>query len=287
MKNKFAFFFILMMVISCPSITSAQVPLWKTMPDIPPLPKADESGLAPVNDIRMYYAIFNKGGKDPVVLLHGGFATSEFWGFEVPLLSKTHEVIVVDSRGHGRSTMTSQPFTYNLMTSDVIQLMDYLKITKISVVGWSDGGVIGLIMAIHYPGRINKLFTYGANFSQSGYSSEPMDTVMSARFMAKVKADYRRLSPTPDDFVKFRKAIAKMYDTEPNIKPEEIATIKTPTVIARGQYEQFVKPEHFEELAGLIPGAKLVVLPNVSHGGPLQDPVRFHQAISNLLDASR
>ena len=263
--------------------TTAQTPLWKTMPEIPKMPKADESGLAPVNDIKMYYAIFNKGGKDPVILLHGGFANSDFWGFEVPLLARTHEVIIADNRGHGRSTMTDQPFTYNLLSADVLQLLDYLKIKKISVVGWSDGGIIGLILAIHHPGRINKLFTYGANFNHSGDSTQPMDTVVAARFMAKVKADYRRLSSTPNDFLKLRTAVGKMYNDEPNLDPSDIAKIKAPTVIARGQYEQFIKPEHFAELAHLIPGAKLVIIPNVSHGGPLQDPAVFHRAIMNLL----
>jgi pimeloyl-ACP methyl ester carboxylesterase len=265
--------------------TVAQVPLWKTLPEVPAMPKADESGLAPVNDIKMYYAIFNKAGGNPVILLHGGFANSDFWGFEVPMLLKTHEVIVVDNRGHGRSTMSDQPFSYNLMTSDVLKLMDDLKVKKASIVGWSDGGIIGLLMAIHYPDRIDKLFTYGANFDHSGDSKEPMDPVMSSKFMAKAKADYQRLSPTPDDFTNFRSAIGKMYGLEPNLKPADISTIKAPTIIARGQYEQFIKPEHFEALTNLIPGAKLVVIPNVSHGGPLQDPYSFHQAVINLLDS--
>ena len=284
MKKDGIFLAIILLMVCCATKINAQVPLWKTMPDIPIMPKAEESGLAPVNDIHMYYAIFNKGGKDPVILLHGGFVNSDFWGYEVPLLSKTHEVIIADSRGHGRSTMTDQPFSYNLMSTDVLQLMNYLKIKKISIVGWSDGGIIGLILAIQHPDRINKLFTYGTNFNHSGYSTEPLDTVMFVKFMAKVKADYLRLSPFPNDFIKFRNAIGKMYTAEPNLQPEEIKKIKAPTVIARGQYEQFIKPEHFEELTHLIPGAKLVIIPNVSHGGPLQDPVRFHQAVMNLLD---
>src|ERR1017187_7835233 len=118
--------------------TQITVPLWKTFPDIPPMPQADESGLVPVNGIKMYYAVFNKDGKKPVILLHGGFTSSDYWSAEVPLLSKTHKVIIVDSRGHGRSTMTNQPLSYNLMASDVLQLMDYLKIKKASIVGWSD-----------------------------------------------------------------------------------------------------------------------------------------------------
>jgi pimeloyl-ACP methyl ester carboxylesterase len=260
------------------------IPLWKTLPNIPPMPQADESGLAPVNDIKMYYAIFNRKGKDPVILLHGGLTSSDYWSAEVPRLSRTHKVIIVDSRGHGRSTMTDQSLSYALMTSDVLKLIDYLKIKKTSIVGWSDGGIIGLILAIQYPERINKLFTFGANYNLSGYKDVPSDTSMSARFMARAQAAYRKLSPTPDNFLVLRNALGKMYSTEPNLKPEDVKTIKAPTVIACGEYEQFIKREHFQELAHLIPGAKLVILPNVSHGGPLQDPAIFHQAVMNLLN---
>jgi len=260
------------------------LPLWKTLPDAPVMPQPDESGLATVNDIKMYYAIYNKDGKDPVILIHGGFVSSDEWGFEVPLLSKTHKVIVADSRGHGRSTISDQPFSYNLMASDVLQLIDYLKIEKISIVGWSDGGVIGLILAINNPERINKLFTFGANYNLSGYKNEPLDPEVRDRFMTKVQANYKKLSPNPDGFVVLRNALGKMYSTEPNLNPEELKTINVPTVIACGQYEQFISLEHFQNLAHLIPSAKLVIIPNVSHGGPLQDPTKFHEAIMDLLD---
>ncbi|MDZ4795771.1 MAG: alpha/beta hydrolase [Bacteroidota bacterium] len=259
-------------------------PIWKTLPEIPVMPSADEIGFLPVNDINMYYAIFNKQGKEPVILLHGGFGNADWWGYEVPLLSKTHQVIILDNRGHGRSTMSDQAFSYQLMASDVLQLMDQLHLQKVSIVGWSDGGIIGLVLAMKHPDRIDKLFTYGTNFKKSGEKSEPMDSATGAKFMTKVRADYHKLSPTPDDFLKFRAALGKMYSTEPNLIPAEIKTIKAPTVIAAGQYEQFYKREHFEELAGLIPNAICVILPNVSHGGPIQNPAQFHKAVMKLLD---
>jgi pimeloyl-ACP methyl ester carboxylesterase len=260
------------------------LPLWKTLPELPAMPKANRSGQASVNDISLYYAIYNEHGKDPVILLHGGFVSSDEWGFEVPLLSKKHKVIVVDSRGHGRSTLGSLPLTYNLMSSDVLQLMDQLKIDKASIVGWSDGGIIGMILAIHHPERINKLFTYGSNYNLSGYKDEPSDTSLTKRFMARATANYRKLSSTPDNFDKLKAALGKMYSTEPNLNPADLKTIKVPTVIACGQYEQFIKAEHFKELSDLIPSAKLIMIPNVSHGGPLQDPVAFHHAVSGLLE---
>ena len=278
---------IALLVVDNYASSQQTTPLWKTLPDIPPMPKADESGLAPVNDIKMYYAIFNKEGKDPVILLHGGMVSSDYWSFEVPLLSKTNKVIIVDSRGHGRSNMSDQPFSYNLMASDVLQILKYLKIKKVSIVGWSDGGIIGMILAIQNPELVNKLFIFGANFNLTGYKSEPADPAMSSHFMALVKLNYREHSPTPDNFGGFMEALGKMYSTEPDLKPTEIETIKAPTVVAFGEYEQFIKREHFQKLSQLIPGAKLVMIPNVSHGGPLQDPIHFHQAVMMLLDIGK
>ena len=283
MKQKLIILLTGLLAMSC-AISQTAIPLWKTMPDTPIMPTADESGFAPVNDIKMYYALFNKDGQEPVILLHGGLASSEEWGLEVPLLSKTHKVIIADSRGHGRSTMSNKTLGYNLMASDVMQLMDYLKIKKASIVGWSDGGIIGLILAIKYPERVNKLFTFGTNYNLSGYKTEPFDSALSARFMARVQANYSKLSPTPDSFAVFRRALGKMYSTEPDLKPADLETIKSPTVIACGQYEQFIKLEHFQNLTNLIPNARLVIIPNVSHGGPLQDPKHFHEAVVNLLD---
>lgn len=284
--KKALFILIALFVVGNYASSQQITPLWKTLPEIPPMPKADESGLAPVNDIKMYYAIFNKEGKDPVILLHGGMVSSDYWSFEVPLLSKTNKVIIVDSRGHGRSSMSDQPFSYNLMASDVLQILKYLNIKKVSIVGWSDGGIIGMILAIQNPEQVNKLFIFGANFNLTGYKAEPSDTTMSSHFMARVKLNYREHSPTPDNFRGFMEALGKMYSIEPDLKPAEIETIKAPTIVAFGEYEQFIKREHFQKLSQLIPGAKLVMLPNVSHGGPLQDPIHFHQAVMMLLDTS-
>jgi pimeloyl-ACP methyl ester carboxylesterase len=269
------------------AMSQSNLPLWKTLPEVPALPASDERGLAAVNDVRLYYEIFNKRGKNTVILLHGGFGSSEVWGFEVPFLMKTHRVIVVDSRGHGRSTRSDQPFTYDLMASDVFKLLDQLNIRKVSIVGWSDGGIIGLILAMQHPKRVEKLFTFGANYNRSGYRNEVPDSASSAEFMKRAEDDYRRLSPTPGDFVGLKKALGKLYDKEPNLKAAEIRSIRIPTVIAYGQYEQFIKPEHLKELAQLIPNGKLVMIPNVAHSGPLQDPIKFHQAVAGFLKGGK
>jgi pimeloyl-ACP methyl ester carboxylesterase len=265
----------------------SQTPLWKTMPGVSPMPKADRSGIAALNGIELYYAVFNERAGKPVILLHGGLGSSDQWGDEVPLLATTHEVIVVDSRGHGRSTLGSQPLSYELMASDVLGLMDRLKLAKSSIVGWSDGGIIGLMLAIHHPDRLDKLLTYGANFNNSDEPAGAPDPAAFARYKAMAEAQYREHSPTPNDFPKLVGALRDMYGREPNIAPAELGTITAQTVIADGQYEQFISRKHTETLARLIPGAKLVIIPDVSHGGPTQDPVRFHAAVANLIDGER
>jgi pimeloyl-ACP methyl ester carboxylesterase len=262
-------------------------PRWKTLPDIPAMPNADTSGLAGVNGARLYFAVFNKTGKDPVILLHGGFSSSEDWGFEVPLLAETHQVIVMDTRGHGRSTMDDRPFSYDLFASDVKGLMDMLRIPKASVVGWSDGGVTGLVMAMKYPAYIKRLFTYGSNYSKSGEKNEPFDSALAAKFMNRVMERYRRISPTPDGFASLRAQIIKLYSSEPNLDTTALRRIRLPVVIGCGEYEQFYTRAHFESLVKLIPGARLVVMPAVSHGGPTQDPITFHKEVARLLDNSR
>jgi pimeloyl-ACP methyl ester carboxylesterase len=169
------------------------------------------------------------------------------------------------------------------MAADVLYLMDLLHVKKAAIVGWSDGGIMGLLLAIYHPERVSKLFTFGANYNSSGYKPEPSDTSTSARFKARAADNYRRLSSTPNNFLELRKALSKLYNSEPNLTTAELKMIKAPTVIAFGEYEQFIKREHFEEMAKLIPNARLEMLPNVSHGGPLQDPVHFHEAVMRLL----
>jgi pimeloyl-ACP methyl ester carboxylesterase len=252
------------------------------------MPPADESGYVSNGGARLYYAVFHRGAGHPVLLLHGGMSSSDSWGYEVPRLAG-HEVIVMDSRGQGRSTNSDAPFSYAAMASDVIALLDQLHVRRASVVGVSDGGIIGLILAIDHPNRVDRLFCWGANFNTHAEPASPPDPALRAvgpAYMARMAEDYRRLSPTPEGFANLRTILGRLYATEPNLTARELGRIRAPTVIADGQYEQFIDPAHTRLLAQLIPGAKMVIVANVSHGGALQDPDAFHKAVAQLLDGS-
>jgi pimeloyl-ACP methyl ester carboxylesterase len=135
-------------------------PRWRTLPPTPAPVPGEHTGHAKVNGISLYYATIGHGS--PVVLLHGGLANSAYWGNQIKALAPRHTVIVVDSRGHGRSTRDARPYGYDLMADDVVALLDRLHTAKADVVGWSDGAIIGLDLAIRYPDRVGKVFAFAA-----------------------------------------------------------------------------------------------------------------------------
>jgi len=186
---------------------------WLTLPPTPSLPKAAQSGYAPINGVRIWYAAFGRG--EPVILLHGGLANADYWGNQVRELQKSYRVVVMDSRGHGRSTRNQQPYGYDLMAADVIGLMGFLKIPKAAIVGWSDGAIIGLDIAMHHPERVTKLFAFAANSDPSGVADIAHSPVFNA-FIARAQTEYEKLSPTPREYKPFLTQITKMWETQPN-----------------------------------------------------------------------
>src|SRR5436190_23902147 len=135
--------------------------------EIPNRPKGE---YATVNGIKMYYEIFGKG--EPLLMIHGGSASIESWFEQLPELAKTYRVIAPDSRGHGRTQDSTNALSYKLMASDFVELLKQLKITNAIVVGWSDGGIIGLDLAMNHPTLVKKLVAMGANFRADGMADE-------------------------------------------------------------------------------------------------------------------
>ena len=263
------------------SATSALAePQWLTLPSTPTLPPATHSGTAPVNGIRIWYATFGQG--DPVILLHGGLANANYWGNQVRALEGHYRVIVMDSRGHGRSSRDSTPYGYDLMASDVLGLMDALHIQKAAIVGWSDGAIIGLDIAMHHPERVTKLFAFAANSDPSGVADIAHSTVFNA-FVARAEGEYRKLSPTPDGYKSFLSQIEKMWESHPNWAAADLKKITVPTWIVDADHDEAIKRENTEFMAAQVPGAGLLLQPEVSHFSFIQDPAQFNQDVLHFL----
>jgi pimeloyl-ACP methyl ester carboxylesterase len=277
---RFRLFFVALIILAFGARSSA-APQWLTLPPTPTLPKALRSGLAPVNGIKIWYAEFGHG--TPVIMIHGGLANSNYWGKQIPALDKHYRVIVMDSRGHGRSTRNSQPYGYDLMSSDVLGLMDYLKIKKAAIVGWSDGAIIGLDVAMHHPTRVSKLFAFAANSDPSGVADIAKSPVFNA-YIARAGEEYKRLSPTPTQYKAFVEQITKMWETQPRWTAADLATIHVPTWIVDADHDEAIKRENTEFMATHIPGAGLLIQPEVSHFSFLQDPQQFNDDVLHFLE---
>jgi pimeloyl-ACP methyl ester carboxylesterase len=278
--SRFAFVFVLLTNLAVMTQMKAD-PQWLTLPPTPVLPNADRSGYAPVNGIKIWYAMFGHG--EPVILLHGGLANSNYWGNQVPVLAKYYQVIVMDSRGHGRSSRDERPFGYELMASDVVGLMDYLKIRKAAIVGWSDGAILGLVIAIRHPERLTKLFAFGANSDPSAVKDDLVESPVFKACLARTEKEYRQLSPTPDQYESFRDQLSKMQATQPNFSAEQLRAINVPTWIVDGDHEEAIKRENTLFMADQIPGSGLLLQPGVSHFSFLQDPEQCNSDLLHFL----
>ena len=246
----------------------------------PTLPAAKESGYAPVNGIKIWYAEFGQGA--PIILLHGGLGNSNYWGNQVPVLAEHYRVIVMDSRGHGRSTRDDKPYGYDLMASDVIALMDFLKIDKAAVVGWSDGAILGLDIAINHPERLTKLFAFAANSDPSGVADISTSPVFND-YIARAEKEYETLSATPTQYKAFLDQIGKMWETQPTFTKAQLNAIKVPTWIVDADHDEAIKRENTEFMAAQIPGAGLLIQPEVSHFSFLQDPEQFNADVLHFM----
>ncbi|HEY1798895.1 MAG TPA: alpha/beta hydrolase [Stellaceae bacterium] len=262
----------------------AAEPQWMALPATPTLPQATQSGLAPINGIKVWYATFGKG--EPVILLHGGLANSNYWGLLVRALAPKYRVIVMDSRGHGRSTRDDRPYGYDLMASDVIGLMDFLKLPKAALVGWSDGAILGLDIAMHHSDRLSRLFAFAANSDPSGVADIAKSPVFNA-YIARAEAEYVALSPTPTEYKPFLDQIGKMWETQPNWSAADLQKITTPTWIVDADHDEAIKRENTEFIAANIPGSGLLLMPEVSHFAFLQDPAQFNADVLHFLEYAK
>jgi pimeloyl-ACP methyl ester carboxylesterase len=247
-----------------------------------PLPVPGDQGYVDHDGARIWYATYGTG--TPVILLHGGLGHSGNWGHQVPaLVASGRRVVLIDSRGHGRSTRDSRPFMYELMASDVLAVMDALQLEGAGIVGWSDGACIALILGIKAPERVAGVLFFGCNMDPGGTKAFVPSPVID-RCFARHARDYGRLSATPDDFDVFVDAVSLMMRTQPNYSADDLGEIRVPVAIVQSEHDEFIKREHAEYLARTIPAAELIVLHGVSHFAPLQRPEQFNSVMLAFLD---
>ena len=247
------------------------------------LPVPTESGYVSHEGAEIWYNSFGAGPS--VLLLHGGFGHGGNWGYQVPaLLENGYRAIIMDSRGHGRSTRDARPYTYELLASDVSAVLNHLRIKSATLVGWSDGACTALVLAATEPTRVAGVFYFACNMNPSG-AKNPFDpSPLLERCFSRHTKDYAELSSTPDQFTTLFEDVGLMQRTQPNYSLHDLAAINVPVVIAQAEHDEFIKREHAEYLAQRIPNARYHFLQGVSHFAPLQKPSQFNAAIISSIN---
>jgi pimeloyl-ACP methyl ester carboxylesterase len=267
-----------------PSGAAGASRLWLQLPPTPSLPTPFESGLIGVNGTDVFYALYGEG--PPVLLLHGGMAHSDIWGHQIDALAKRHVVLAMDTRGHGRSR-SSDTFSYKLFAQDALALMSALHIEQAAVVGWSDGAVTALEMAMTAPARVSRVFAFGANANPQGYKPNGSKAAVFSAFVQRCEQDYARLSPTPGKWPQLVRGLRGMWRSQPNFTPAQLGAIRAPVTISMGEHDEIIRRDHTEMVARSIAGAKLVIQPGVSHFAMLQNPAQFNAALDGFLAGGR
>jgi pimeloyl-ACP methyl ester carboxylesterase len=219
---------------------------------------------AAINGLDMYYEVHGEGF--PQLLLHGGTGSiPEKW---IPSFTPHFQVIAPEQMGHGRTPdLVGRPFHYHDMAEDTVALMSHLGVESAVVVGFSDGGIIGLEMAIHHPERVTKLAVTGANAHFDGYTTENKEWIRSFDPESEpVSEAYAQLSPDgATHWPVFLERLRAMWAAEPTLTVEELQTIDSPTLLLIGDRD-IVTPEQAVEMYRAIPDGQLCVAPNAGHG---------------------
>jgi len=250
---------------------------------LPDQPAGQAGETVALNGAEIYYEEYGEG--DPLLLLHGGLGNGDYFVNQIPAIAERFRVIVVDSRGHGRSSFDEKPISYELMASDVLGLMDHLGIDKADLVGWSDGGIIGLEIAIHNPERLNRVVAYGANFDPTGVRLDIGDNAYFNAFIEAASEDYQVNSPAPERWDEFLNNIGTMWATEPNYTEEQLRAITTPFLILDGAEEEAIDLNQTKLMALLIPGAELEIMPDTGHFAMFEQPAAFNEIVLEFLEA--
>lgn len=226
---------------------------------------------AAVNGLNMYYEVHGDG--PPLLLLHGGAGSiPEKW---VPFFSPAFRVIAPEQMGHGRTAdAPDRPFHYHDMAEDTVELMRRLEIEDAVIVGYSDGGIIGLDIAIHHPERVAKLVITGSNTRTDGYSAEAQASARTFDPAEEPVSDsYARLSPDgAGHWPIVLGRLQRMWVTEPVFSRLDLESIRARTLVIVGDAD-IVTPEHAVEMFRTIPDAQLCVVPGAGHGAMPRETV--------------
>lgn len=229
-----------------------------------------------IRGFNMYCEVYGEG--QPLLIIHGNGGSIENFASNIPYFSQKYKVIIADSRAQGKSADPGDSLTYEMMADDLAALLDQLHVDSANVIGWSDGGINGLLLAIRHPGKVKKLAVTGANLvpDTTAVFQEIWDMVipMYAKMKEKKWADMN-----PEERTGYK--LVRLLCDQPHIPLSDLHKIQCPSLVIGGDHD-VIKPAHTMLIADNIPYSYLWILPNSGHSTPVVYAGLFNSTVDDF-----
>jgi len=227
-----------------------------------------------IRGFKMYAEVYGQG--QPLLFIHGNGGSGRNFFNQVPYFSKKYKVIIADSRSQGKSADPGDSLTYEMMADDYAALLDAMKIDSAYVVGWSDGGINGLLLAIHHPEKVKKLAITGANL-------RPDNTAVPQELLDLIAPAYNGLKNKPGRTAEENAGykLVRMIMEQPHIPDTDLQKISCPSLVIGGDHD-VIKVEHTMEIFNNIPKAYLWILPGSGHSTPIKYADEFNKKVEEF-----
>lgn len=230
-----------------------------------------------IRGFKMYAEVYGKG--QPLLFIHGNGGSISNFIKQIPYFSTKYKVIIADSRSQGKSTDKGDSLSYEMMADDYAALLDIMKIDSAYVVGWSDGGINGLLLSIRHPEKVKKLAITGTNL-------RPDATAVWQEIWDMVGPSYAalKLDPPKDEMQKASFKLMRLLMEQPHIPLTDVNKVQCPTLVIGGDHD-VIKEEHTMEIYRNIPWAYLWILPNSGHSTPVVYADEFNKKVEAFFKA--
>jgi len=233
---------------------------------------------AEIRGFKMYYETYGKG--EPLLIIHGNGGSINNFVYQIPYFAKNYQIIIADSRAQGKSIDHTDSLSYEMMTDDLNALLDKLNLKQCYVIGWSDGGIEGLMLAIRHPEKVKKLAVTGANLWPDTSAVDPF-VYNYALKLNKVGQDTIKKIKNVTPEMKNQLKLLHLLTYEPHIKLEDVKKISCPTLVIGGDHD-VIRTKHTMLIAETIPNSYLWILPNSGHSTPIYYKDLFNQVVGDF-----
>ena len=223
--------------------------------------------------INIYYETYGEG--EPLLIIHGNGGSINNFIYQIPYFAKNYKVILADSRAQGKSVDKGDSLSYEMMTDDLNAMLDTLHLNNCYVIGWSDGGINGLLLAMRHPDKVKKLAVTGANLWPEATAVDPFIYNWAKNYYDSLK----KLPASPNNFGSIK--LTRLLTFEPHITTKQLQEIKCPTLVIGGDHD-VILPQHTMLIAQSIPNSYLWILPNSGHSTPIFYREKFNTEIDNF-----